>query len=248
MTAELRAVSPNGQSLYEGGLGLDRVRQGILRRLQAGDDAPASDEFAGSVAGLQMYDKQPLRGELSGLNLEYRIIQLYSRDAGKREAKISFNVGQGTQDIGSRNDADVLFTCLPASEVTFRVRDENKAPATAMFVIRDKQDRVYPSQAGALCPTSAFIPRSIGPTARRKNCRRGNTRWNTARPGIPDEDAVAQGGGPNGRMEFDLDSPDRSLQAWLVVGRPSHPCRRVRPLHRPDRRRAAVGYDPGLPG
>ena len=38
---------------------------------------------------LQMFDQQPLLPKLSGLNLEYRIIQLYSRDAGQREAALS---------------------------------------------------------------------------------------------------------------------------------------------------------------
>ena len=50
-----------------------------------------------------MYKDRPLKTELSGLSLEYRIIQIASRDAGKREARISFNVGQGTQDLGFRS-------------------------------------------------------------------------------------------------------------------------------------------------
>ena len=41
---------------------------------------------------------------LSGLGLDYRILEIYSRDSGQRSAKISFNVGQGSQDIGFRND------------------------------------------------------------------------------------------------------------------------------------------------
>src|SRR5467141_4309520 len=50
--------------------------------------------------GLDLYDKDPMSPRLSGLPLEYRILQIYSRDQGKRSATISFNVGQGTQDIG----------------------------------------------------------------------------------------------------------------------------------------------------
>jgi len=107
---------------------------------------------------LQAYDKQPLEKELSGLKLEYRILQLYSRDAGKREAKLSFNVGQGTQDIGFRNDVDILFTSVPTKNVTFRVRDENGQPTTAAFIIRDAQGHVYPSQAKRLAPDFAFHP------------------------------------------------------------------------------------------
>jgi hypothetical protein len=108
--------------------------------------------------GLAMFDKPPLKAHLSGLELEYRIIQLYSRDAGKREAKISFNVGQGSQDIGFRNDTDILFTCRPALDITLRVLDEHGKPTVASFVIRDKQAHVYPLQTKRLAPDFDFHP------------------------------------------------------------------------------------------
>ena len=153
VTAELRAVSPNALSLYEGGWGSTPSDKAFRKRGESSQPNPAE-----LWLDVQMYNKQPLGEQLSGLALEYRIIQLYSRDAGKREAKISFNVGQGTQDIGYRNDVDVLFNCLPASEVKFHVLDENGKPATAMFIIRDSQGRVYPSQAKRLAPDFAFHP------------------------------------------------------------------------------------------
>ena len=153
VTAELRAVSPNALSLYEGGWGSTPSDKAFRKRGESSQPNPAE-----LWLDVQMYNKQPLGEQLSGLALEYQIIQLYSRDAGKREAKISFNVGQGTQDIGYRNDVDVLFNCLPASEVKFHVLDENGKPATAMFIIRDSQGRVYPSQAKRLAPDFAFHP------------------------------------------------------------------------------------------
>jgi hypothetical protein len=104
------------------------------------------------------YTAQPMSPRLSGLDLEYRIISLYSRDAGKREAKIAFNVGQGSQDIGFRNDVDMLFTIKPSTEVTLRVRDENNKPCMARFLIRDGANRVYPSQAKRLAPDFHFHP------------------------------------------------------------------------------------------
>jgi hypothetical protein len=107
---------------------------------------------------LSLYTKPPQKAELSGLELEYRVIQLYSRDAGKREAKIGVNVGQGSQDIGFRNEADILFTCLPSTEVTLRVADEDGKPTTASFIVRDAQGRVYPSRAKRLAPDFAFHP------------------------------------------------------------------------------------------
>lgn len=152
VTAELQAVSPNAQSLYDGGwanAASDRYfrnREGALR-----DPRDLWLELA-------MFNSQPLRRNLSGLNLEYRILQLFSRDAGRREAKILFNVGQGTQDLGFRNEADVLFECLPARTVTLRVRDEQGEPTTASFIIKDQQDRVYPARSKRLAPDFGFHP------------------------------------------------------------------------------------------
>ena len=135
-TAKLVAVSPNAQKLF---------------------NSP-SNEVANRWLDLAMFDTQPLAPTLSGLGLEYRIIQLYSRDAGRREAKFSFNVGQGTQDLGYRNEVDLLFNCRPAHQVTLRVRDENGQPTTASFLIRDKLGRVYPSMSKRLAPDFAFHP------------------------------------------------------------------------------------------
>ena len=55
-----------------------------------------------------------MRKRLSGLAIEYQILEVYSRDAGARAAKIGFNVGQGTQDIGFRNDVAIVFNAVPA--------------------------------------------------------------------------------------------------------------------------------------
>src|SRR3989442_1427024 len=48
-------------------------------------------------ANISLYQRPPMRPRLSGLALEYAILEVYSRDAGQRSAKISFNVGQGSQ-------------------------------------------------------------------------------------------------------------------------------------------------------
>src|SRR5580658_1752588 len=52
-------------------------------------------EVADRWLDVHMFGQQPLEPTLSGLKVEYRIAELYSRDAGKREATLSFNVGQG---------------------------------------------------------------------------------------------------------------------------------------------------------
>lgn len=108
---------------------------------------------------LSPFTGRPLAGaNLTGLELEYRVLQLYSRDAGKRSAKLSFDVGQGTQDLGFRSDAEILFTAAPSADVTLRIRDENGQPTTAALVIKDAQGHVYPSPAKRLAPDFAFHP------------------------------------------------------------------------------------------
>ena len=118
----------------------------------AAGPVPDSDRWL----DIQLYDSQPLTRTLTGLAVEYRILQLYSRDPGPREATLVFDVGQGTQDLGFRSELPVLFQCAPAYPVTWHVQDENGRPTIAAFVIRDAQGRTYPSQAKRLAPDFAF--------------------------------------------------------------------------------------------
>jgi len=118
----------------------------------------AQDEIDDRWLDLMMFDRQPITDTLSGLVLEYRIVQLYSRDAGNRDAALGFNVGQGTQDIGFRNEVPILFRCQPSQSVRWRVRDDAGAATMAAFIVRDAQGRIYPSRAKRLAPDFAFQP------------------------------------------------------------------------------------------
>ena len=125
-----------------------------------GSPDPQSEISLSDVAqrflDIEMFNNPPLKPNLSGLALEYRIIQLFSRDIGKREAKLAFNVGQGTQDIGFRNTVAVLFNCLPAVEVVLKVTDTDGSPTSAAFVVRDQLGRIYPNPARRLAPDFFF--------------------------------------------------------------------------------------------
>jgi hypothetical protein len=158
VTAALRVDSPNIGKVY--------VQSN-------GDAAPAirltPSEAADRWADISLYQRPPMRPRLSGLALEYAILEVYSRDAGERSAKISFNVGQGTQDIGFRNDVSVLFHALPARPITLRIKDEKGQPAMASFVIRDRLNRLYPNPSKRLAPDFFFQPqiyRADGETVR----------------------------------------------------------------------------------
>ncbi|MFO0905877.1 MAG: CehA/McbA family metallohydrolase [Pirellulales bacterium] len=49
-----------------------------------------ADEVASRWLGLSVFDGQPLTPSLTGLPLEYRIVEVYSRDAADRKARIEF--------------------------------------------------------------------------------------------------------------------------------------------------------------
>ena len=158
VTAPLRVVSPNSgptslRSRGEKEPPLELTRQHVKERW----------------AGIELYDKPPMQARLSGLKVEYRILQVYSRDRGQRSAKISFHVGQGTQDIGYRNDILIVFNIEPAHEITLRVRDENGRPTIGSFLVKDRQGRIYPNPSKRLAPDFPFQPqvyRADGETLR----------------------------------------------------------------------------------
>lgn len=56
----------------------------------------------------------PLGKDLGGGLLEYRVLRLRAREAGKREATFQLDVGQGTQDLGFRAEVPILFTVRAA--------------------------------------------------------------------------------------------------------------------------------------
>lgn len=150
ITAKLAVQSNQAKPTYNGG---DRV-QG-MGSAGKGEDVTTAD-IKDRWLAIELFTKTPMKPNLSGLAVEYLIVQLYSRDAGKRAAKIAFNCGQGTQDIGFRNEVDLLFHCLPSQNVILEIFDEHKNPTTASFIIRDAQGHIYPSQAKRLAPDFFF--------------------------------------------------------------------------------------------
>jgi hypothetical protein len=145
VTAPLVAESENAAPLYKRSTGRPDPEMTV----------PKSD-IPHRFLDIVVYSNPPLKASLSGLELEYRIVQLYSRDAGKREAMLGFNVGQGTQDIGFRSEVPILFDCVPAVNVTLEVLDFDGKPTTAAFIIRDELNRVYPSRGRRLAPDFFF--------------------------------------------------------------------------------------------
>lgn len=107
-------------------------------------------QVANRFIEIQLYESRPLTQRLSGLLLEYAVVQLFSKDAGKREVEIGFNVGQGTQDIGFRNTINILFDIDPSVKVVLNVKDEDGSPVMASFVITDGIERVINDSVKAI--------------------------------------------------------------------------------------------------
>src|SRR5207249_1374080 len=157
-TGVLNAESPQARPVYRPGTGLAMAPRSV---------GPA--DIAERWLAIDSAARKPLEPQLSGLELEYRIVLLYSRDRGRREAQIGAMLGSGTEDVGFRNRAAVLFDIAPSHDVTCHVRDERGQPVTASFLIRDSVDRVYPARPKRLAPDFFFqnqIYRADGETVR----------------------------------------------------------------------------------
>lgn len=130
--AELECASPNAEPALFASTGSPRPNP-------KNEISPGEEE--NRFLELSMYGAAPMERVLSGLALEYRILQLYTPRKGQYEAMLSFNVGQGTEDIGSRSEIPVLFTVRPSVKVVLAVKDDDGKGTTASFIIRDNIDR-----------------------------------------------------------------------------------------------------------
>ena len=112
-TQRLRIGSPQSGPVYAGmsKLSGERMQQQHLRENE--NTERRTDRFL----ELEMFTAAPMTANLSGLEVEYAVALIYSSEAGRREATIAFDVGQGTQDLGFRAEVPVLFDVKPAVAV-----------------------------------------------------------------------------------------------------------------------------------
>src|SRR5262245_94139 len=82
VTAPLRVESPNNGNVYIRSNGSPEPKSELTQR-----------EVRDRWAAISIYDKPPLPRRLSGLGVEYVILEIFSRDSGQRAAEIAFNVG-----------------------------------------------------------------------------------------------------------------------------------------------------------
>src|SRR6266567_8323123 len=109
-------------------------------------------------ADIDIYDKPPMPKRLSGLGIEYVILEVYSRDRGERSAVLQFDAGNSGTDVGFRSEIPILFNALPARPIALHIKDENGKPAMAALLIRDRANRIYPNPSKRLAPDFPFQP------------------------------------------------------------------------------------------
>src|SRR5262249_13965124 len=130
---------------------------------------------------LKMFNSNPLTRDLSGLELEYRILQVSCRDAGRKEGSLGFSLaGDVTkwvkgpdgkeketvvrEAVASSATLPLLFESAPAVLVKLLVKDDDGKserdgkPVMAAFTFRDSLGRVYPAQSRRLAPDFGFQP------------------------------------------------------------------------------------------
>jgi hypothetical protein len=154
VTAPLAVESPNSGAVSVRSSGSPDPPQTVTRQ----DVMERWADISIYRTEVNVYSKPPMGGRLSGFPVDYQILQVYSRDRGQRKAVLRFNVGQGSQDLGFRNETTVLFNALPAHPVRLRIQDEHGRPAMASVLIRDRLKRIHPSASKRLAPDFPFQP------------------------------------------------------------------------------------------
>ncbi len=125
--------------------------------------APASatrGERAQRWLDITVLDEAPLPAALDLVVVDYKLLALYARDAGRRSAELVFDIGPGTGDLGGRDRATVHFEIEPARSVQLEVLDADGRPVTCSWLVTDSQGRVLPSQARR-SPPDFFFQRKV---------------------------------------------------------------------------------------
>jgi hypothetical protein len=146
------------ESGYKGTLNVSSPQAGPVYSGQGGQqkDPKADPKVVERFLHLEMFTAPPMTKQTSGLKVEYLVLLVYCREAGKREATIAFDVGQGSQDLGFRAEVPVLFDVKPGIPVKLSITDFDGQPTTARFTFKDLAGHVYPPRAKRFRPDFFF--------------------------------------------------------------------------------------------
>ena len=252
-TARLRIGSPQVGARLRGHVG-------ALRQSGCSSSSSAktrtSSERTDRFLDLEMFTAPPMTATLSGLRGRVRDgADLFER-GGRREATITFDVGQGTQDLGFRAETPMLFTRQAGGRrEASRARPRRHGDDGPVSSSTTRKVTCSRRRRSGWRPTCSFRNRSIATTAKRCCCRLASL-------------TMFYGRGPEYRW-MKRDSDDRRgtrarhgwstqqpeitvrLERWIdpsahgfLQRRPSHPRGRLRALHVADRGRGSVGDVP----
>jgi hypothetical protein len=114
---------------------------------------------------LMTFEGAPLVKHLAGLEVEYRIIQIFSRDAGRKEAALAmalYRDADPRKPMVAGAPVDIVFESVPAVLVRLNVRDHDGKssrdgrPVVGAFTFKDSQGRIYPAPSRRLAPDFNF--------------------------------------------------------------------------------------------
>jgi hypothetical protein len=162
VTAPLRVSSPNAAPLYKQSTGRPDP-----------DLAVQPQDVPQRWMDVEMFSGRPLLPNLSGLALEYRVIQIYSRDRGQREATLAFDVGQGTQDLGFRNERRCCSTAGRRRRSSWRSTTSTARPRPGSLSFAMPMAAFIPPGPEGWNRTSSFTTRSIAIMANRSRSHPG---------------------------------------------------------------------------
>ncbi|MFE3001811.1 CehA/McbA family metallohydrolase [Nocardia sp. NPDC059246] len=124
--------------------------------------------------------------ELSGLEVEYKVVSVYCRESGVRTGQLQFSIAIEETPAGflrrwfetAAFAANFEFDCVPARDIRFDVREPDGRSCVAAITVRDAHGRSYPSKAMRLAPDMFFhehVYRATGevirlPTGRYEVC------------------------------------------------------------------------------
>jgi hypothetical protein len=133
LTSQLEVDSRNAEPVLHVSTGDSRMKK---------ENEITKGEVSDRFLQMNFYRNRPLQSQLSGLKLEYAVLQIFSKQSGRREAELNFNIAQSTQDINLSKPIRILFDISKAVKVVFRVKDDDGSPAMGSFVIKDGIERI----------------------------------------------------------------------------------------------------------
>ncbi|MEM6414838.1 MAG: CehA/McbA family metallohydrolase [Pseudomonadota bacterium] len=171
------------------------------------------EDIAKEWMGFSMYAEPPLQEGLSGAPLDYKIIEIFCRDRGKKSAYLQSHSSRAPYILvtAEKRGFTADFRSTKASDVTLDIKDWDGVGATAYVIIRDARNRLYPSVLQRLEPDLSFQPqiyRANGESVRLPSGQYTVTQWRG--PEYLKETQSVTIGGSDGTRNIDI-----RLKRWI---------------------------------